>query len=401
MFCFIVDDRGRVILSSDEEATTNHGGLGVDIGIDRRVSENESLAKTVQRMVIGEEGVSELEIDGKEYYMAYAPIKHTGWSIGAATMKNEAMMPIVMNDESIHMITEANVHTLNSHIQSIITMNIVVAVMAILGMLAIGRGVSRHFVAPIKILSDSACEISEGNLDKKIDIHTGDEIEHLAICFNNMTSSLKKSMDNIKRMSEERERQNIALREKNAELSRALRDVDTLRASKNAYRKESETDRLTGLCNKAATEHICTEICGQLQDGRQAVLYAVDLDHFKNVNDAHGHQYGDKVLVEFALQLKLICRENDCVGRFGGDEFVVMMAGTLTGETIQRKAQAMLQAASNLAIDGIPAGVTASIGVAVAPIHGVDYPTLFKVADKALYYVKEHGRNDFHIGHAL
>ena len=78
-----------------------------------------------------------------------------------------------------------------------------------------------------------------------------------------------------------------------------------------------------------------------------------------------------------------------------------MMAGTLTGETIQRKAQAMLQAASNLAIDGIPAGVTASIGVAVAPIHGVDYPTLFKVADKALYYVKEHGRNDFHIGHAL
>ena len=135
-----------------------------------------------------------------------------------------------------------------------------------------------------------------------------------------------------------------------------------------------------------------------MRDDMQAALYIVDLDHFKDANDTLGHQYGDRILSEFALQLKLLCRKEDCVGRFGGDEFIVMIMGTLTEDVIRNKARAILRAARELHIDGEPSGITASIGIAVAPMHGTDYSSLFQAADKALYRVKGRGRDGFCIG---
>lgn len=401
VFCFVIDKNGRVVLSSDNGINGNYKELSFDLETDRRNSQNRNLSEALKRMVIGEENVCEVEIDGRECYMAYAPIQHAGWSVGVVTAKKDVMAPIVMNNDGILKLAEENVQELNSHVQSIIIINIAITIFAIWVMLIVGKVISKHFVEPIRVLADSVCEISEGNLNKKIDIHTGDEIEYLAECFNDMTTRLKKSMDSISKMSEERERQNIALRKKNAELSKALKGIAKLRADNNIAHEELELDELTGLCNKDAMERICTETCKKLPEGRQAALYAVNLDHFKEVNETRGDEFSNKVLIEYALQLKLLCRESDCVGRFGDNEFVVMMTGTLTGETIQRKANDMLQAARNLRIDGILAGITASVGVAVAPLHGLDYHTLFKVAEKALIYVKDHGRNNFSIGQAL
>ena len=125
-------------------------------------------------------------------------------------------------------------------------------------------------------------------------------------------------------------------------------------------------------------------------------LYVVDLDHFKEVNDLLGHQFGDKVLVEFAKGLRKIFRPNDCIGRFGGDEFVIIVDSLPNMEVVIRKAEQIKQIAFNLTVDGAGKFVTASIGIAIAPQNGRNYDDLFASADKALYHVKRNGKNGYH-----
>ena len=126
-----------------------------------------------------------------------------------------------------------------------------------------------------------------------------------------------------------------------------------------------------------------------------AALFIIDLDHFKEANDTFGHQYGDRILVEFAVTIRHLFRIQDCVGRFGGDEFIVMIAGPLTNEIICKKAVQIQDAAKGTEVEGKIVGISASIGIAIAPLHGKDYETLFKQADKALYCVKENGRDGY------
>ena len=192
-----------------------------------------------------------------------------------------------------------------------------------------------------------------------------------------------------------RKQQNKILLEKNIELETALLAVENMRIDRDNYRTESEVDKLTKLYNKDTTKKICDEKIQNLEAGQVAVLYVIDLDHFKEANDNFGHQYGDRILVEFAVQLRHIFRANDCVGRFGGDEFIALIVGDMTEEVIFRKAKQIQQVASQLDIEGKPAGISSSIGIAIAPTHGYDYETLFKRADKALYAVKENGRNGY------
>ncbi|MBD3879183.1 MAG: GGDEF domain-containing protein, partial [Quinella sp. 1Q5] len=87
---------------------------------------------------------------------------------------------------------------------------------------------------------------------------------------------------------------------------------------------------------------------------------------------------------------------NDCIGRFGGDEFVVIVDSLPNMEVVVRKAEQIKQIAFNLALEGKSHFVTASIGIAIAPHSGRDYDTLFAAADKAVYYVKNHGKNGYH-----
>ena len=125
-------------------------------------------------------------------------------------------------------------------------------------------------------------------------------------------------------------------------------------------------------------------------------FYIIDLDHFKEVNDFLGHQFGDKVLVEFSKGLKKIFRPNDCIGRFGGDEFVVIVDSLPNMEVVIRKAEQIKQIAYNLTVEGKEKFVTASIGIAIAPQNGRDYDELFSAADKALYHVKNTGKNGYY-----
>ena len=125
-------------------------------------------------------------------------------------------------------------------------------------------------------------------------------------------------------------------------------------------------------------------------------FYIIDLDHFKEANDTYGHQFGDKILVEFSKNLRKKFRPNDCIGRFGGDEFVVIIENLPTIEIVNRKARDIKQVAKDLIIDGVNPKITASIGIAIVSQDGLDYETVFKAADEALYYVKANGRDGFY-----
>ena len=191
------------------------------------------------------------------------------------------------------------------------------------------------------------------------------------------------------------ERQNFMLSIKNAELQAALDAAENMRKDRDIYKNEAETDRLTGLVNKVAMENICHIRISKLPAGITGALYIIDLDHFKEANDTYGHQHGDDILVSFARSLRSIFRSTDAVARFGGDEFVVFIAAIPDPRIIERQARHILQIARSIILDGKNAGITASVGIALTPQHGLDYDDIFRIADRALYNVKENGRDGY------
>lgn len=188
--------------------------------------------------------------------------------------------------------------------------------------------------------------------------------------------------------------------EANDEFGQVAAAFKKLRYERDAYQLESELDRLTELFNKKTMENLCRMKLKTFNENENSnifmALYVIDLDHFKEVNDLMGHQFGDKVLIEFAKGLRKIFRPNDCIGRFGGDEFVVIVDSLPNMEVVVRKAEQIKQIAFNLTVEGKGHVVTASIGIAIAPQNGRDYDTLFASADKAVYHVKNSGKNGYY-----
>ena len=186
----------------------------------------------------------------------------------------------------------------------------------------------------------------------------------------------------------------------NDELGQMAAAFNKIRSERDAYQLESELDKLTELFNKKTMENLCRMKLRTFNENETSnifmAFYIIDLDHFKEVNDLLGHQFGDKVLIEFAKGLRKIFRPNDCIGRFGGDEFVVTVDSLPNVEVVMRKAEQIRQIAANLTVEGKTHFVTASIGISIAPQNGRDYDSLFAAADKAVYHVKNHGKNGYY-----
>jgi diguanylate cyclase (GGDEF)-like protein len=173
----------------------------------------------------------------------------------------------------------------------------------------------------------------------------------------------------------------------------------------------ARTDLKTGLLNAAAwhnqAERALTR--GKQGDGPRGVL-VLDLDHFKRVNDTYGHLAGDEVLVAVANALRGEVRDQDLVGRFGGEEFVVLLGGLSGGASAELNAVAerMRRRVADLRVE-IPtpdgpmtvSGLTVSVGGAVHSRSGEDLRTLLYIADTALYSAKRGGRNQVRIGRSL
>ena len=124
-------------------------------------------------------------------------------------------------------------------------------------------------------------------------------------------------------------------------------------------------------------------------------LLFMDLDHFKSVNDTHGHLVGSKLLVEAARVVKSCTRDQDVVARWGGDEYVVLLRETDSGGALKvaERIRRTVEAHAFLAREGYGLGVTVCIGVASHPEHGMDRRTLLDLADRAMYRGKRTSRN--------
>ena len=158
----------------------------------------------------------------------------------------------------------------------------------------------------------------------------------------------------------------------------------------------SSRDSLTGLANRRSFElALAREVDRVARSGEPALLLILDIDHFKRVNDTHGHGAGDALLREFGHLLRTRLRAEDIVCRYGGEEFVLIMPETTAAATLER-AEALRTDTKSLTVrhyGQVLGAVTISIGVALYPDHGATGELVIRAADQALYRAKGDGRD--------
>lgn len=176
------------------------------------------------------------------------------------------------------------------------------------------------------------------------------------------------------------------------ERTRVERAVQVLQEE---LREQSTHDALTGLFNRHfLDESFERELHLSERTGHPVGVIMVDLDHFKAVNDRHGHLAGDEVLRVFGNLMKHNSRASDIVCRYGGEEFLLVLPGMTEGGAVERAEQLCRAMASTpVSHDGSQITVTASFGVAAFPVHGRTTDELIAAADGALYSAKAEGRN--------
>ncbi len=336
----VMDRAGRVIANSDEII-----GIGTEYSTDNAY-------KVLLDKVYNSNGVLDWEIDGVECMSTYSRNLQTGWMI----------------------VTVRSYDVIWAHVYEKIFYGMLLGLflLAVIGGLA--WIFSSTVSAPIVKMTDAVGKIAAGAdvEEVKVEVSTNDELGQMAAAFNKIRT----------------------------ERERLVEDLDKVQVERDDFKLASELDKLTDLFNKTTMEKLCEMKLRTFNENNlpnvYIAFYIIDLDHFKEVNDLLGHQFGDKVLAEFANGLRKVFRTNDCIGRFGGDEFVAIIDNLPQLDVVRRKAEQIRNLAFNLTVEGKTKFVTASIGIAIAPFEGRDYETLFRAADEAVYWVKNNGKNNFH-----
>jgi diguanylate cyclase (GGDEF)-like protein len=155
----------------------------------------------------------------------------------------------------------------------------------------------------------------------------------------------------------------------------------------------SATDALTGLPNRRAIEDTLKRMVAQ-SSRTVAPLAALmcDLDHFKIINDKFGHGSGDDLLAAVGAALADTVRASDFVGRYGGEEFLILLPATGTDGALDIAAR-VRDAVSDIRVPSVAQNITLSVGIAVLPDHAVDAGSLERATDRALYAAKNGGRD--------
>lgn len=166
-------------------------------------------------------------------------------------------------------------------------------------------------------------------------------------------------------------------------------DITKQRETEELLTRKSQIDGLTKTLNKVTFQE---KMAALLPVTDKGLLFVIDMDRFKQINDEHGHSMGDRVLEGVAQSLLDVFRHRDPVGRIGGDEFVAFLAGADDAAVIQAKREALesLIAEASRSL-GVP--IAMSIGVARYPQDGATYQELFDAADQAMYDEKNEGRD--------
>lgn len=220
----------------------------------------------------------------------------------------------------------------------------------------------RHLSRPIRTLTEGAVRIGGGNLDHRIEVGTGDELEVLAEEFNRMAVILHEDQETLKHLAMH--------------------------------------DGMTGLLNHREFHRRLNEEFSRAQrHQRPLTLMMIDVDHFKKFNDTHGHPQGDMLLKLISEAIKESVRQSDIVARYGGEEFAVLVVetalpeATALGWRIQKRIHDLGSEMVRLITDADGAPVTVSVGAASYPNDAATAEDLVQSADQMLYMAKKKGRN--------
>ncbi len=191
--------------------------------------------------------------------------------------------------------------------------------------------------------------------------------------------------------------------QKNKRFVIRMENVDSQISQEKELTEMAENDLLTGILNKKTME---SRVSAQMEyriGSEKLVFFMIDLDNFKEVNDNLGHAYGDKVLVETAGKIKKVFPANALIGRLGGDEFAVFAPfdafdqENLTEYMTKKGEQLCENLKAEYSNGDIAVQVSASIGIASAPIDGEDFMSVYQKADKALYLSKRSGKDRYNL----
>ena len=257
---------------------------------------------------------------------------------------------------------------------------LVFALLAVTILLLLSWVVASRLSQPLERLATLARRIEKGDEGVTLEVGAGSvELRHLVDALRGMAATLIHRREALEASNRDLEHK---VAERTAELARLNDEL----------RGQARRDALTGLPNRlAANERLRDEFVRMRRSRKGYAVLVADIDHFKRINDSHGHPAGDAVLRHVAAVLKAALRESDFVARFGGEEFLLLLPATSVddacrvGEKIRRAVEASPTAAVGV--------VTMSIGLAMAQPDHEDEDAAVRLADAMLYEAKRAGRN--------
>ena len=239
-------------------------------------------------------------------------------------------------------------------------------------------------IRPVLRMSRMAKKFGAGDLAARVQLDQNDELGGLATQLNHMAAQLQGHTGALERLVEERTGE---LAETNAQLVEVNERLAQL----------ARIDGLTGLLNRRSfMEELDEAAARAARTGEIFSLVMLDVDHFKHYNDRNGHPAGDALLQQLGALLRETLRSTDFIGRYGGEEFIILLLGTGLEEARQtaEKLRATIESEEMAHQQQQPSSrLTASVGFACFPTDASTAPKLIDVADRALYQSKSQGRN--------
>lgn len=172
----------------------------------------------------------------------------------------------------------------------------------------------------------------------------------------------------------------------------SAQNIDDQKVEEEKLILSAKMDKMTMLLNRETTMEMIQKTLKEEPDKLHA-LFMIDVDNFKALNDTYGHQAGDTFLIRFAAEIKNSFDDNDITGRIGGDEFFALMCDAPDIETIQARAEELLDGIQKASAEYSDIQISASIGIGLYPTNGRSIGQLYAHADKALYQAKRKGKN--------